>query len=255
MPLQRYVSDELTHFVGKGCKSDGALPADYREMQYGVVKLILHSGMLGKRPWGSPMPTLRIIRGGSLSSNTMYNPMMVCFCDIPAPDLKIHMDKYSQFGIAFKRSFLVQKGARPVFYVPLDRLDIYGSVIAGLNAPNPTSHEDVFTQLVNQYHEAFDKVLSESRTLPGDHPYKKWMLRLHELRTELDFRVFSFIKYFEASKSEADAENYYMEREWRLLGCLKFALQDVWRIILPAEYAKRFRQDFPDYNGQITFAE
>ena len=42
---------------------------------------------------------------------------MVCFCDIPDSDLAIHVNKYSRFGLAFKKEFLIAKGACPVFYV------------------------------------------------------------------------------------------------------------------------------------------
>jgi hypothetical protein len=42
---------------------------------------------------------------------------VVCFCDIPVIDLAIHVRKYSKFGLAFKKAFLIERGACPVFYV------------------------------------------------------------------------------------------------------------------------------------------
>jgi hypothetical protein len=51
------------------------------------------------------------------SSNNLINPDMVCFCDIPIGDLGIHIKKYGQFGLAFKKSFLIERGANPVLYV------------------------------------------------------------------------------------------------------------------------------------------
>jgi Putative abortive phage resistance protein AbiGi, antitoxin len=42
---------------------------------------------------------------------------VVCFCDIPTPDLAIHVGKYSKFGLAFTKEFLIEQGACPVFYV------------------------------------------------------------------------------------------------------------------------------------------
>jgi hypothetical protein len=42
---------------------------------------------------------------------------VVCFCDIPDTDLAIHVRKYSRFGLAFKKDFLIERGACPVFYV------------------------------------------------------------------------------------------------------------------------------------------
>jgi hypothetical protein len=45
-----------------------------------------------------------------------------------------------------------------------------------------------------------------------------------------------------------------MEREWRVLGHVYFALGDVRRVFLPEEFAKRFRADLPEYTGQLTFS-
>jgi hypothetical protein len=45
-----------------------------------------------------------------------------------------------------------------------------------------------------------------------------------------------------------------MEREWRILGRLEFSLGDVSRVIFPQEFASRFREELPDYIGQVTFS-
>ena len=45
-----------------------------------------------------------------------------------------------------------------------------------------------------------------------------------------------------------------MEREWRHNGELGFELRDVRRIVLPERFAKRLRDDLPEYYGQVTFA-
>lgn len=67
--------------------------------------------------------------------------------------------------------------------------------------------------------------------------------------------VFSFLKYFDATTSDEDPENFYMEREWRVLGDVKFELKNVHRIFLLPSYAERFREDMPGYTGQVTFVE
>src|ERR1019366_7648127 len=53
-----------------------------------------------------------------LSENVAFRGSYVCFCDIPLGDLDLHMRKYSRFGIAFRKEFLLKKGATPVMYVP-----------------------------------------------------------------------------------------------------------------------------------------
>ena len=50
----------------------------------------------------------------------MYSPDVICFCDIPVSDFVIHTRKYSRFGIAFPKSYLLSKGANPVFYMAND---------------------------------------------------------------------------------------------------------------------------------------
>ena len=35
-----------------------------------------------------------------------YQPLVICFCDIPLEDLGIHMQKYSRFGLSFRKPFL-----------------------------------------------------------------------------------------------------------------------------------------------------
>src|SRR3989442_15994361 len=108
--MQRYVSDELTHFVGRG-RSE--------EEQYAVLVKILSDGWLTHAPHIPGISGYITVNARArLSENQMYVPGVVCFCDIPLADLRLHMAKYSPFGVAFLKSFLVPKGSSPVFYVP-----------------------------------------------------------------------------------------------------------------------------------------
>ncbi len=77
--------------------------------------------------------------------------------------------------------------------------------------------------------------------------------RIRDIRNFLFFHVFAFLKPFDASTADTDAENFYMEREWRVSGNVDFAVGDVYRVFLPQAYAHRFRDDVPDYAGQLTF--
>ena len=109
---QRYVSNELTHFVGRGLEAD--------EERYSLLVKILKSGWLTPGPVQDPQKgqsTLITTSGAKFSDQGMYDPQVVCFCDIPVADLSIHMEKYKQFGLAFTKEFLIKKEARPVFYM------------------------------------------------------------------------------------------------------------------------------------------
>ena len=108
---QRYVSNELTHFVGRKEPTE----AD----QYNLLIKILRNGWLTHAPHDDPLAPTRINLdlSKSIGDDEAVGYRVVCFCDIPEPDLAIHVKKYSKFGLAFKKPFLIDKGASPVFYV------------------------------------------------------------------------------------------------------------------------------------------
>ena len=228
---QRYVSNELTHFVGRGLEAD--------EERYSLLVQILKSGWLTPGPVPYPQEgqrTLITTSGAKFSDEGMYDPLVVCFCDIPVADLSIHMEKYKQFGLAFTKEFLVKKEARPVFYMTqakakeFDALaDRYGRLFSSTN----------LGRLVKE-----EKLTTEEYSL------------FEQLRVYLDFNVFSLCKPFDERRtSDVDPQNFYMEREWRVHGNVHFDVTDVYRIIIPQEYSAQFRQDMSEYCGQLTYSD
>jgi len=115
-----YVSNELTHFVGRG------RPDDER---YALLLTILgHPSDTRTPPQGWLQASYRGELGAGfvmcsdglkpISTDEAIRCTMLCFCDIPTGQLAIHMAKYGSFGVAFPKSFLRLKGATPVYYVP-----------------------------------------------------------------------------------------------------------------------------------------
>lgn len=230
--MERYVSTELTHFVGK---------SKPEEEQYVLLKRILTTGWLvpSTNEYSETAATISIDLTEKFSENKMYSPSVVCFCDIPVNDLGIHMKKYSRFGLSFLKSFLVQKGANPVFYIAKDSI-----IMGGM----PQSA--FLDQIAKQFFEFFNTMYDRLQNKDDDE-------RLNKIRATLSYffinHFFCFLKAFDQGRKDDDPENYYMEREWRKLSGLNFNLSDVRRVIIPESYAVRFRKDIPDYTGQITF--
>jgi|SRR5215212_2893768 len=99
-------------------------------------------------------------------------------------------------------------------------------------------------------------VLWEHRELFAESYPDRWteeQRKLNELQSFLDIYAFSFLKPFDDTTADEDPENFYMEREWRVFGDVRFEPNDVYRIILPPSYAERLRKDLPQYSGQVTF--
>ncbi|NTW07740.1 MAG: hypothetical protein HGA29_07845 [Syntrophaceae bacterium] len=111
--MQRYISDELSHFVGniRNGKSE--------DEHYSIlVNSILKTGLLTYPPHDTTRPrSLSLDFSSSISEDTALKYEVVCFCDIPIADLAIHTGKYGKFGLSFKKDFLLSQGACPVFYV------------------------------------------------------------------------------------------------------------------------------------------
>jgi hypothetical protein len=239
--LQRYVSKELTHFVGRKLPEEG---------QYQLLVKILTTGQLMHPPFNpNSSGNLVVYTSESICDNKMYNPEVICFCDIPLLDLNLHMRKYSNFGLSFLKQYLIEKGANPVFYIAKDSL--VGDPFMGY-----TSRGQHFDLMIKEYYSLLglkglmDRLITAQSKTPGVSPD---IHRLTELRYFLDFQIFSYLKCFDASRSDEDPDNYYMEREWRVIGHVFFKLKDVQRVILPKSYAERFQKDVPGYIGEKTF--
>lgn len=111
MSIQRYVSRELTHFIGRG-----NLPDEQYDI---MVNKILKPGWLTFPPHDrrtDRSPGINLSK--PISDGQMISSQVVCFCDIPLADLEIHRRKYSNFGISFHRDFLIGFGANPFLTLP-----------------------------------------------------------------------------------------------------------------------------------------
>lgn len=286
--IQRYVSDELSHFVGRGM-------ADHD--QYDLLAKILQSGWISHKPHDVARPrSANLDLSKPISTDEMIAYQVVCFCDIPEGDLAIHVGKYSKFGLSFKKEFLIGKGACPVFYVanespvPTDRLftppdfadRVKAALARGPGGVDRAIYFDTTVRAVIDIFAALDAITNPEATryFPGINvdDFKGRLANLMGLskdqitamegalngnaqariaiRMFADFLlnyVFSYVKCFDATRDVGDPANYYMEREWRVANNVQFSLGDVARIFLPKKFAEQFRKDFPGYLGQLSF--
>lgn len=258
---QQYISKELIHMVGRN---------QTEEEQYLLLVKILRDGCLcnPKDPGGNLIVDL----GKLISEDTMYNAGVVCFCDIPIEDLTIHIAKYSKFGLSFLKSFLIKKGANPVHYIAMNSnvTDFSLDPTTGRSMHAQVTRADYFDKMFKEELPAFQSIVwellsrQEKEELNAEPLRQKRskeaierQLLVQHVSHFLEFEMSSPIKFFDDSKSDEDEKNYYMEREWRILGSLNFSVGDVYRVILPKgkEYAARLSEDIPDYIGQIQFVE
>jgi hypothetical protein len=244
--IQRYVSNELTHFAGRGRPE---------EEQYQTLLAILRSGEL--RAAGSGTPGTSATAGssslsthplGKLTDHEMFMADVVCFCDIPVGDLAIHTNKYGPFGLAFLKTFLLAYGATPVFYVAKDAAapGKYDGAPLGEVFQDEVSEVLDFLQRIREMH-------SGSGEAGEATPEYRLFIDSFGIHSFLGYHVLSFLKFFDGRSTDVNPENFYMEREWRILGSMEFQVSDVHRVFIPSNYAARFRRDLPEYNGQLTF--
>jgi hypothetical protein len=259
MQSQRYVSRELTHFVGRACRrSDGEFDED---AQYDLLVQILRDGCLLHRLDAPDGPSrVSFLGNGSFLERTMIAVDAVCFCDIPAADFAIHMEKYGRFGLGFLKSFMVTRGANPAFYIASDSTispDEPTAVLLGHESPVSTlgtlMERLIREQMVGDYRQ-LDLALSEGKETI-DAATRAVLAKASLFGSMIRGHFLSYCVPFDSTSTEAAEKNYYMEREWRVTGRVCFNLDDVCRVILPSGYAKRFRSDLPAYAGQITFAD
>lgn len=260
MVLQRYVSTELTHFVGRSERDE--------DTQYRVLVTVLRSGLLTPRPDNPQEGNMSEVHtGGKLSDESMFLGRVTCFCDIPLADLEIHMNKYSRFGIAFDKRWLVSRGANPVYYIVADpglprpisvqrameelRRQLHDAGQAEVAMGEVVSKLQIFDEVLPIHHKLFRKIRGVAETEQGGISIRE----VAAVEGFHDTHVGIFLKPFSANLADDDPDNVYMEREWRILGNLQFNLSDVVRVILPKRYGKRLREDVPQYFAQVHFPD
>jgi len=239
-PEQRYVSKELTHFVGR------SLPSDQARFEL-LVSILKEEGSgyggekglwLTHPPHDPKQPGGNLVLSGnpleSLEKGELVCPEMVCFCDIPSGDLGIHMEKYGQFGIAFTKEFLVERGANPVFYMEQNAF-LTDHRYANGKPERHTRRGEFFAKAAEDWKKGANN---------GD--------RRNILKNAVNWYFFPYIKLFGSSLDDNHEKNFYMEREWRLLGNVCFQLDDIVRVIMPCEHARAFRNAVPAYSGSLT---
>lgn len=252
---QRYISKELTHIIGRELNND-------KEKQYGLLNKILNEEWLKHFPYDlSKFGNLEINSKVKMSENGMYTPDVICFCDIPIQDLSIHINKFkSSFGLSFNKSFIVENGGCPVFYIP-KQSKVRSRLKEGFPNKDMLSiiEKDGYSAIHDHIHKGicFDQAMLKYKELFFSNNPKEadnWQL-MNEIFNFLNFHIFSLIKFYDSSLPDNDDVNYYFEREWRVIGHLKFKIKDIKTIFIPKEYAERFRKDFPDYLGQLIFVD
>ncbi|MCU1335911.1 MAG: hypothetical protein JWO19_1492 [Bryobacterales bacterium] len=262
---QRYVSDELTHFVGQHQSTD--------EDRFAILVEILTSGLLKAPPLtADPTQDLTaqtVVGGTSFSGRDMYRSSVVCFCDIPLADFALHMGKYSRFGLSFTKRTLLQKGANPVFYVANDSI-VRERLPSARNTewqgkpfseyPRQQYLDRLMSVLEWRRSQLFSR-LARSCNAPDPSPQRlndddfSMLFQLEVLLRAVDKHLVSFCVPFTADRPDDHNENYYFEREWRALGSINFELAEVHRILLPKSFAAALRDRVPGYVGQIHFTD
>ena len=246
VPFQRYISPDLTHFVGR------RLPN--QEKQYQLLRRIIQGGVLQARPPSIQGQRthygLAIHTGRQLTSNNGYQGSFVCFCDIPLGDMALHMEKYSHFGLAFSKDLLAEKGAIPVMYIPS----------RGRPALLPFAHygrRRVAYQTVafDEFWRCFNRLREPIKRLAKDSGERQTASDLAKTMEFLDFNILSHLKFFDHNLHDVANRNYYMEREWRVVRNVRFALGDIQRIIIPERFSRRLRRAFPRYDREVFFSD
>ena len=223
---QRYVSKDLTHFVGRNKKTP--------EEQYQLLLQIVRSGELRADPMCAPGK--RVVSGRTkfgirarFSQCETYEFPGVCFCDIPLADLAIHARKYSSFGIAFQKRFLVGRGASPVLYVANDsRITPAPNSYLGIDNRS-YSRGDFFDLMFPGFDGLCNRLAIQARDVAAERSEAVQELaetarRVAELHVYMTECLFSYCKAFEANRDDDDEQHFYMEREWRVLDDVVFAI-------------------------------
>lgn len=231
-----YVSDDLVHFVGSHQPANAGV-------NWNTLKAILDSGEIrAGRASESGIPgfqatTLTRNLHRPLSSNDRYLASVACFADIPEDQLSVHTGKYGRFGLALSKQYLIPRGVRPVTYLPRGA----GTGVFA-RRPNVEDEWDEMAPLIEQ------KVFRLFGGNAGD-ANEEEQVRIDDW---VEFGVLAYVKFFDPALSEADPDNYYMEREWRSTTAIPFTITDVTTLYVPDGFARTVAVELPAFTGRVS---
>ena len=236
--ISPYTSSHFFHFVG------GPSPSEH-EKNFNTLLAILRSktirGSAGGDGWG-PIQYM-FDPEGKLIDETLVNPGIVCFCDIPEDSLQIHRSKYGEFGIALKRDYLINRGLRPVMYFPTrpdDATSVQGS--------EALRDIEVFFRSLRKYADDHE-FASSSRTMAQPAESSEELLK--GALSIIAMQFIAFLKPFSSVLEDQDPDNYYLEREWRRLGNMKFDFDNVERVVVAEGFVEPLLEEFPQLEGKV----
>lgn len=234
----QYVSDCLYHFVGNRSPKDD-------DRNFDVLCKVLESRCVSHAPPDVSGRLRRITVNWDqiLSTEELVVPEVTCYADIPFEALGVHVGKYGRFGLAFGRTYLAYYGARPVSYIPI----VPGALI--YNNGEPLLHD------IEVVYRGFEKHLVKSRE--GERSRRRGEVpdspegAAADMNSIVEREFLAFLKPFRCDLSAGDPSNFYMEREWRMLGSLKFQQRDVLEVVVSAGFEEELCRRFPDYLGIV----
>jgi hypothetical protein len=153
-----------------------------------------------------------------------------CLCDIPFKDLRLHLNRYQAFGIAFHKKVAIEKGHfNPVLYIHKDHIFFrYAEEILpqieGLASTNPE-----LAQILEKYLN---------------------MIGTYVKRGDLTSEI-----YFSHRIDEEQNNNFYYEREWRSAYDWNFKNDAVTTIMMPLNYIARFKESIKNSEGEAIFKD
>ena len=235
-----YTSDELFHFVGHSSPSDD-------KKNYEKLGKVLRSNCVSHFPHDNTWGKVSHITtwDNRLETEQLIVPTVTCYADIPFDALPIHVSKYGKFGIALPSWLLTKYGARPVMYIPMRSDDLQSinglSLLRDIEAIVKGFNEHVFEKRGEEPAEG--RKLGKKPNTP-----EAAIFAIHSMLLK-DF--LAFIKPFNSELPHNHPNNFYMEREWRKYGNMKFETAQVSRVVVAKGYKEQAAKDFPAYEDRI----
>ena len=234
-PIAPYVSKELIHFVGRSAQSDAEAFDRLVTILQDRWLLSREARAIGDRD--ENVTHLSLSTAEALSTNDRWVPSMVCFADIPMDALAIHVAKYRRFGIAFTKTFLIGKGARPVYYVPK------GGRTTPLATYDDLSEDwdEIAHILPLEIDPRFDGTTrsgTEGNPEVGANPAER-------ISDWIAGEMLAFVKFFDPDLPDDHVDNFYMEREWRTVRNVSFDRHDIAHVYVARGFGARLRAAIP----------